>query len=357
MHVLHLVGTRPNFMKAAAVMHALKGRTGVQQILVHSGQHYDFNMSEMFFRELGISQSDVNLQVGSGSQAAQTSEIMRRLEPVVQELRPNLVLVHGDVNSTLAGAIVCSKLLVKIGYVEAVLRSFDRTMPEEINRLLTDQISDLLFTLSADANENLAREGVAPEKIHFVGNVMIDTLVRMLPAARERLPKDLPEHYALATLHRPSNVDGLSWLAGFIEALERISKTIPVFVAVHPRTRQRILEGGLNGDGHNGLRLWELLPYLDFLGLQACATVVITDSGGIQEEAAFLNVSCLTARENTERPVTLETGTNTLVGRSTERLDAEVNKILLGEKKEARTPPLWDGFAAQRIADIVTTIS
>jgi UDP-N-acetylglucosamine 2-epimerase (non-hydrolysing) len=341
-------------MKAAAVIRALGSRAGVRQTLVHSGQHYDHNMSAVFFNELEIPQPDINLQVGSGTQAFQTAEVMRRLEPAIQELRPDLVLVYGDVNSTLAGAIVCSKLLVRVGHVEAGLRSFDRMMPEEINRLLTDQISDILFTPSVDANENLAREGVQSQRVHFVGNVMIDTLLRMLPAARERLPESLPANFALVTLHRPSNVDDLPWLSDFMDSLHDISKTIPVLFAVHPRTRQRILEAGLNGNGCNGLRLLEPLPYLEFLGLQARATLVITDSGGIQEEAAFLSVPCLTVRENTERPATIAMGTNTLVGRSSERLQAEVGRILSRGKQDTRIPPLWDGLAAERIADIVT---
>jgi UDP-N-acetylglucosamine 2-epimerase (non-hydrolysing) len=357
MHVLHLVGARPNFMKAAAVIRALDGRAGVRQTLVHSGQHYDYNMSAVFFNELQIPQPNINLQVGSGSQAFQTAEVMRRLEPVIQELCPDLVLVYGDVNSTLAGAIVCSKLQVRVGHVEAGLRSFDRMMPEEINRLLTDQIADILFTPSVDANENLAREGVQSQRVYFVGNVMIDTLLRMLPAAQERFPKGLPDNFALVTLHRPSNVDDLLWLSRFMDALHSISKVIPVLFAVHPRTRQRILEGGLNGNGSNGLRLLDPLPYLEFLGLQARATLVITDSGGIQEETAFLNVPCLTVRENTERPATVAMGTNTLVGRSSERLQAEVCRILSAGKQDPRIPPLWDGLAAERIADIVTKYS
>jgi UDP-N-acetylglucosamine 2-epimerase (non-hydrolysing) len=353
MHILHLVGARPNFMKAAPVMRALAERTNVQQTLVHSGQHYDFNMSEVFFRELEIVEPTVNLNVGSGTQAVQTSEVMMRFEPVVQRMKPDLLLVYGDVNSTLPGAVVCSKLGVKIGHVEAGLRSFDRSMPEEINRLLTDQISDLLFTPSEDANRNLAREGVAAEKVHFVGNVMIDTLIRMLPAAEERLPKGLPERYALATLHRPSNVDDLEWLAKFIVALERISKIIPVIFTVHPRTRQRLSELGLDGRSQDDVRFLEPLPYLDFLGLQFRATLVITDSGGIQEETSFLQIPCLTLRANTERPVTVELGTNSLVGRDTEQLRKEVQKILSGRRKNSTIPPLWDGKAAERIADIV----
>jgi UDP-N-acetylglucosamine 2-epimerase (non-hydrolysing) len=356
MHVLHLVGARPNFMKAAAVIRALDGRAGVRQTLVHSGQHYDHNMSAVFFSELGIPQPNMNLQVGSGTQAFQTAEVMKRLEPVIEELHPDLVLVYGDVNSTLAGAIACSKLQVRVGHVEAGLRSFDRMMPEEINRLLTDQIADVLFTPSVDANENLAREGVQSQRVHFVGNVMIDTLIRMLPAARERLPKGLPDNFALVTIHRPSNVDDLPWLSGFMDSLHNISHTIPVLFAVHPRTRQRILEAGLS-NGSNGLRLLEPLPYLEFLGLQACATLVITDSGGIQEETAFLKIPCLTVRENTERPATITMGTNTLVGRSSERLRAEVCKILSSGKRQAKIPPLWDGLAAERIADVVTRAS
>jgi UDP-N-acetylglucosamine 2-epimerase (non-hydrolysing) len=352
MHILHVVGARPNFMKVAPVYRALAGRSGVQQTLLHTGQHYDFNMSDIFFQQLGLPAPDINLQVGSGSHAQQTAQIISRFEPVIAERKPDMVLVYGDVNSTVAAALVCAKLLVPVGHVEAGLRSFDRTMPEEINRLVTDQISSMLFTPSSDGNENLAREGVAAEKVHLVGNVMIDTLVGMLPAA-ERVPANMPSRYALVTLHRPSNVDDIPWLGQMLRELSDISAELPVVFPVHPRTCQRLHEAGLNGK-RGTLQLVDPLPYLEFLALQRRATVVITDSGGIQEETTFLGVPCLTMRENTERPITAEIGTNILVGRSIPRVRMEVQKILRGETKEGKIPPLWDGHAAERIAAILT---
>jgi UDP-N-acetylglucosamine 2-epimerase (non-hydrolysing) len=355
MRILHVVGARPNFMKAAPVMRALVRRSGIQQILVHTGQHYDFNMSDVFFQQLEIPAPDVNLQAGSGSHAQQTAEIISRFEPVILERRPDCVLVYGDVNSTVAAALVCSKLLVPIGHVEAGLRSLDRTMPEEINRLLTDQVADLLFTPSQDGNENLAREGVAAGKIHLVGNVMIDTLMRMLPAARTHLPPDLPDRYALVTLHRPSNVDDLDWLSGMLHMLAEIAGELPVWFPIQPRTRQRLADAGISLEGFPGVRLLDPVPYLQFLGLQARATVVITDSGGIQEETTFLGRPCLTVRENTERPVTVDLGTNVLVGRDMNRLRQELQCVLAGRFKKGSVPPLWDGKAADRIADVLTS--
>lgn len=352
MRICHIVGARPNFMKAAPVIRALAGDSAIQQTLVHTGQHYDFNMSDVFFQELGIPEPDVNLQVGSGSHAQQTAEIMARFEPIVLERRPDLVLVYGDVNSTVAAALVCSKLLVPFGHVEAGLRSFDRSMPEEINRVLTDQVSDLLFTPSGDANKNLAREGIDPSAIHLVGNVMIDTLLRMLPKVSEPRVKGLVGRYVLVTLHRPSNVDDLERLRRMMGVLEEIGRETEVLFPVHPRTRQRMSEAGLAGPLER-IRLLDPLPYLDFLALQRRAALVITDSGGIQEETTFLGIPCLTVRENTERPVTVEMGTNILVGRDTERLRTEVWRILAGEHKKARVPPLWDGHAAERIATVI----
>jgi UDP-N-acetylglucosamine 2-epimerase (non-hydrolysing) len=353
MKITHVVGARPNFMKAAPVITALAKRTKVRQMLVHTGQHFDVNMSDVFFEQLGMQQPDVNLQVGSGTHAQQTAEIMSRFEPVILEQRPDLVLVYGDVNSTVAAALVCSKLGVPVGHVEAGLRSFDRGMPEEINRLITDQISDLLFTPSADGNKNLKNEGVAEEKIHLVGNVMIDTLMRMLPSAAQHLPADLPSRYALVTLHRPSNVDNLEWLAELMRTLDDLSHQMPVIFPIHPRTRERLREAQIDG-GRNGLRLSAPASYLEFLALQSKAAVVVTDSGGIQEETTFLGVPCLTVRENTERPITVECGTNTLVGRSFERLQREMQNVLAGKAKQGTIPPLWDGAAAERIAAVVT---
>lgn len=352
MHILHVVGARPNFMKAAPVYAALAARNGVRQTLVHSGQHYDFNMSDVFFEQLGLPAPDINLQVGSGSHAQQTGQIISRFEGVILEQKPDMVVVYGDVNSTVAAALVCAKLLVPVAHVEAGLRSFDHSMPEEINRLLTDQISSLLFTPSADGNENLAREGVAADKVHLVGNVMIDTLVRMLPQTAGRIPSDLPSRYVLVTLHRPSNVDQTDWLSNMLQQLSEISDELPVWFPVHPRTRERLRQVGFNGQNRM-LRLMDPLPYLDFLALQTRATAVITDSGGIQEETTYLGVPCLTVRENTERPVTTTMGTNTLVGRNIPRVRDEVQKILRGETKKGTVPPLWDGHAAERIASIV----
>ncbi len=350
MRILHVVGARPNFMKVAPVHRALSRHPQVQQVLVHTGQHYDVNMSDVFFQQLGLGTPDFNLQVGSGSHARQTAEIMLRFEPLLQELAPDLVLVYGDVNSTVAAALVCSKLRVRIGHVEAGLRSFDRSMPEEINRLLTDQLADLLFTPSEDGNRNLEKEGVAAAKIHLVGNVMIDTLVQMLPAAERQPLPDVPQRFALVTLHRPSNVDDPAWLDEMLKSLQTIGEELAVVFPVHPRTRQQIARLGHNGSGISGLTLLDPLPYLTFLALQRRATVVITDSGGIQEETTYLGIPCLTVRENTERPITVELGTNILVGRDTGRLLQEMDAILRRTRRSGAVPPLWDGKAAERIA-------
>ena len=353
MHILHVVGARPNFMKAAPVLRSLSQRAGVHQMLVHTGQHYDANMSDVFFEQLGMPAPDVNLDVGSGSHAQQTAQIISRFEPIVLERKPDLVLVYGDVNSTVAAALVCSKLLVQIGHVEAGLRSFDHTMPEEINRILTDRVADLLFTPSKDGDENLLREGVTPERIHLVGNVMIDTLVRMLPLARERVPAGTPSKFALVTLHRPANVDDLDWLGQMLRALADIGKDTAVLFPVHPRTRQRLAQAKLDRAYGDSIRFLEPLPYLDFLGLQTHAAIIITDSGGIQEESTYLGIPCVTVRENTERPITISAGTNVLVGRDPARIRAAVEDALSGRWKKGGIPDLWDGHAADRIADIV----
>jgi UDP-N-acetylglucosamine 2-epimerase (non-hydrolysing) len=337
-------------MKAAPVMSALRKRPDVIQTLVHTGQHYDKNMSDVFFEQLAIPTPDVNLEVGSGTHTQQTAEVMRRFEPVVLERKPDLVLVYGDVNSTLAAAVVCSKLLIPVGHVEAGLRSFDRTMPEEINRLITDQLADLLFTPSEDGDRNLLREGICPDKIHRVGNVMIDSLVQLLPMAMKCKTNGSPHRYALVTLHRPSNVDDGQVLKRIVECMVGLSSELDVVFPVHPRTRRRISEFGT--DTAN-LHLLEPMPYIAFLALQARAAVVITDSGGIQEETTYLGVPCLTLRHNTERPVTTEIGTNILVGNDTSKLRSELSKILAGDAKQGRIPPLWDGQASERIADIV----
>ena len=337
-------------MKVAPVLSAIREREGVTQTLVHTGQHYDVNMSDVFFQQLGIPAPDVNLAVGSGSHAKQTAEIMMRLEPVVVERQPDMVLVYGDVNSTVATALVCAKLGVRVGHVEAGLRSFDRTMPEEINRLVTDQLSDLLFTPSEDGDENLRREGIAAEKIFRVGNVMIDSLVRLLPLAQKAVAEGVPERYALVTLHRPANVDDGATLKGILESLLEVNRDLAVVFPAHPRTRKRIADFGLNAEQ---LRVLDPLPYVDFLGMQARATVVITDSGGIQEETTYLGVPCLTVRENTERPITVSMGTNVLVGRDREKLRTELSRVLAGKAKKGTVPPLWDGRAGERIADVL----
>jgi UDP-N-acetylglucosamine 2-epimerase (non-hydrolysing) len=367
--ICHVVGARPNFMKAAPVIRALAGYPSVRQILVHTGQHYDLNMSDIFFRQLAMPAPDFNLQAGSGTHAQQTAAIIRDFEPVVADTKPSLVMVYGDVNSTIAAALVCAKLGIPVAHVEAGLRSFDRSMPEEINRVLTDQISDLLFTPSADGDRNLAREGVAADRIHLVGNVMIDTLIRMLPHAQ--LPEaDLPPSFVLVTLHRPSNVDDLPWLQQMLETLAELSDHTPVLFPMHPRTAKALEETRsrsrdaarcvsaasprTSSVGQFGrLRLMAPQPYLQFLALLQKAALVITDSGGIQEETTFLGVPCLTVRENTERPVTVECGTNVLVGRDLDLLREAAHRVLRGEKKAGRIPPLWDGHAADRIAEIV----
>jgi UDP-N-acetylglucosamine 2-epimerase (non-hydrolysing) len=337
-------------MKAAPVMRALAKWDGARQILVHTGQHYDANLSDVFFSQLEMPSPDVNLEVGSGSHARQTAEVMKRLEPMVLEYKPDLVLVYGDVNSTLAAAIVCSKLLVRVGHVEAGLRSFDRSMPEEINRIVTDQLADLLFTPSEDGDINLCREGIPPERIFRVGNVMIDSLVQFLPAARLCSKNGLPERFALVTLHRPSNVDDSAVLQGILKSLLEVNEQLEVVFPVHPRTRQRIEQFGMR---IQKLHLLEPLPYIEFLSLQRRAAVVITDSGGIQEETTYLGVPCLTLRNSTERPVTVSSGTNLLVGHDLGLLNSELARILEGKAKQGSIPPLWDGHASERIAQVV----
>ena len=331
-------------------MSALRQRPNVTQTLVHTGQHYDKNMSDVFFEQLGIPAPDENLGVGSGSHAQQTAEVMSRFEPVVLDKKPDVVLVYGDVNSTMAAAVVCAKLLIPVGHVEAGLRSFDRTMPEEVNRVITDQITEWLFTPSADGDRNLRLEGICPDKIYRVGNVMIDSLVRLLPMAMECEPNGFPPRYALVTLHRPSNVDDGQVLRRILECLVGLSAELGVVFPVHPRTRQRIRQFGIEIPN---LHLLEPMPYVDFLALQARAAVVITDSGGIQEEATYLGVPCLTLRHNTERPVTVDLGTNILVGEDTAKLGTELSKILAGNTKHGTIPPLWDGRASERIADVL----
>jgi UDP-N-acetylglucosamine 2-epimerase (non-hydrolysing) len=350
--ILHVVGARPNFVKAAPVLRAMR-KEGLRQTLVHTGQHYDRNMSDVFFAQLEIPEPDFNLEVGSGSHASQKAEIMRRFEPLILDRKPDVVLVYGDVNSTVAAALVCSKLLIPVGHVEAGLRSFDRTMPEEINRIVTDRLSDLLFTPSEDGDLNLKREGVPQERIHRVGNVMIDSLIGLLPAIKTCPKNGLPERFALVTLHRPSNVDDRDNLRRILQSLIEVSQQLDIIFPVHPRTRQRIKEFGIDAQR---LRLFEPMPYIEFLSLQSQAAVVITDSGGIQEETTYLGVPCLTLRANTERPITVKMGTNILVGDDKSRLDAELKNILAGKGKKGVVPPLWDGHAGERIVQVMASL-
>lgn len=352
MKICHVVGARPNFMKVAPVLNALAAHQGVGQDLIHTGQHYDSNMSDVFFEQLGIPDPDINLGVGSGTHAQQTAEVMARLEPILAERKPDLLLVYGDVNSTVAASLVAAKMGIRIGHVEAGLRSFDRSMPEEINRLVTDQLADFLFTPSADADANLQKEGIPLDKIFCVGNVMIDSLVRLLPAAQNVSRDDWPERYALVTLHRPANVDDNAALEAILGSLVEVSRDLAVVFPAHPRTRRRIAEFGL--DARN-LRVLDPVPYVDFLALQSRAVVVITDSGGIQEETTYLGVPCLTVRDNTERPITVTQGTNVLVGRSAEKLPEELGKVLTGNSRKGTVPPLWDGHTGERIANIVVS--
>ena len=353
MKIIHVVGARPNFMKAAPILSALDKHPEIEQQLVHTGQHYDKNMSDIFFEQLQLPRPDINLEVGSGSHAAQTAEIMKRFEKVVLTHNPDLLLVYGDVNSTIATALVASKLGVRIGHIEAGLRSFDRTMPEEINRVLTDQISDLFFTPSSDADDNLKREGIAPEKIFLVGNAMIDTLTRLLNKAHQPDIPGLKGPYVLMTMHRPSNVDDFTLLKNTMTAIEEISEDIQVIFPIHPRTKQSLKNSKLNTSNLK-LQLIEPQGYLEFLWLQKNATAVVTDSGGIQEETTYMQVPCLTLRENTERPVTCSRGTNQLIGQDTDRLKREIKTILNGRGKRGGIPPLWDGHAGDRIAEIIS---
>ena len=358
-----IVGARPNYMKMAPLIRAF-GETPALPgtVLVHTGQHYDVAMNDRLFRDLELPAPDLNLEVGSASHAVQTAEVMRRIEPVLDELAPACVVVVGDVNSTLAVSLVASKKGIPIVHVEAGLRSYDRSMPEEINRVLTDQVADLLYTTERSAADNLAREGVAPERIHFAGNVMIDSLMRHVarataPArtlAGAGLDAGLATSepgFAVVTLHRPSNVDDPQALSEALAILEGISRRLPVIWPVHPRALASIERFGLKGRA--AMPRIALLPpqgYLEMLGLLAGAKVVLTDSGGVQEETTALAIPCLTMRDNTERPITVEQGTNTVVGRDRARIDAAVGEILAGGGKRGRRPELWDGRAASRIA-------
>jgi len=356
MSLLAVVGARPNFMKIAPILRAAAA-AGMPARLCHTGQHYDRRMSEIFFEELRLPRPDLYLNVGSGSHAEQTARIMTAFEATILKERPELVLVVGDVNSTLACSLVCAKLGVPVGHVEAGLRSFDRTMPEEINRRVTDILADLLFTTSPEARENLLREGVDGGKIHFVGNVMIDSLRHYEgDIARSRILEDLglgSGDYSLMTLHRPGNVDREEDLRSLLGAVAEAGRRMPVIWPLHPRTRKTIQEFGIDAPAL-GLRLVEPLGYFDFQRLMRDARLVLTDSGGIQEESTVLGVPCLTLRENTERPITCEIGTNRLVGTDPDNIVAGIRDAFDGtESHPAEIPPLWDGHAAERIIEMI----
>jgi UDP-N-acetylglucosamine 2-epimerase (non-hydrolysing) len=359
--IINVVGARPNLMKIAPIMHAYKASDKIDPLLVHTGQHYDENMSDLFFRQLGIPEPDLNLEVGSSSHAIQTADIMRAFETIVLDHQPDAVLVVGDVNSTIACGIVAVKLGIKLIHVEAGLRSGDRTMPEEINRLITDSISDILFCTEQSGIDNLRREGVPDEKVHLVGNVMIDTLLQHQEKANASTVLDdlglQAGNFAVLTLHRPSNVDNRELLDGLIGVLEEIQNDLPVIFPIHPRTRSRLQDFGFTQrlESMNNLHLLEPVGYLDFLKLTASAKLVLTDSGGIQEETTILKVPCLTLRENTERPVTLEVGSNQLVGTDPRKILAAYHALRDAGTDGFSIPPLWDGHAAERIVEILET--
>jgi len=357
--IVNVVGARPNLMKIAPIMAAYREVAAIEPLLVHTGQHYDENMSDLFFRQLGIPEPHMNLEVGSASHAVQTADIMKAFEPVILEERPDAVLVVGDVNSTIACGLVAVKLGVSLVHVEAGLRSFDRDMPEEINRICTDAISDQLFCTERSGVENLRREGVPEERIHLVGNVMIDSLLRHREKAQHSTILEdlgLESHgYAVLTLHRPSNVDQPEALEKLLDAFEVIQSDMPLVFPAHPRTRSKLEEFGLSRrlEGMPRLRILDPVGYLDFLKMMAEARIVLTDSGGIQEETTILGVPCLTLRENTERPITIEVGGNQLVGRDTQRIVDAYRRVLEQPGRSAQAPPLWDGQAARRLVRIL----
>lgn len=360
LRIMLVAGARPNFMKVAPIWHVLQRYSNISAVLMHTGQHYDANMSDVFFADLGLPQPDVFLGVGSGTHAEQTAKVMLAFEPVLSEHRPDVVVVVGDVNSTLACALVAVKMGVKVAHVEAGLRSGDRSMPEEINRIATDAISDYLFTPSRDADANLLREGIPAERIFFVGNVMVDTLLAHRERARQRsfILQNLgvQEHgYALMTLHRPSNVDDPTALSSMLEIIMAAQRRLPVVLPLHPRTRQRLREQ-VDVLRRSGVLVTEPLGYLDFLRLMDGARVVLTDSGGIQEETTVLGVPCFTLRENTERPVTITQGTNRLAGTQPQRVIALLDEVLNQEARVAGgVPEGWDGHAAERIVKVLVT--
>ncbi|MEE4310890.1 MAG: UDP-N-acetylglucosamine 2-epimerase (non-hydrolyzing) [candidate division KSB1 bacterium] len=366
--IVNVVGARPNYMKIAPIMNAYKNYSLFEPLLVHTGQHYDENMNQLFFEELKIPRPDIYMEVGSDSHARQTARIMERFEPIVNEYKPDIVLVVGDVNSTIACALVAAKLGIRVAHVEAGLRSFDTSMPEEINRMLTDRISDFLFVSEESGIKNLRAEGIPDSKIFHVGNVMIDTLKKNLEKAQKsRILNTMGlknKSFALVTLHRPSNVDDPVLLREIVRVLVRISEQLPTIFPVHPRTRKRIQELGLEAelnipkqkvdlDNHQTLQLTEPLGYLDFLKLMESAKVVLTDSGGIQEETTILQTPCLTLRDNTERPATVTTGNNRIVGTVPENIIAGFNDVMKQNSVISDVPDLWDGKAADRIADVL----
>jgi UDP-N-acetylglucosamine 2-epimerase (non-hydrolysing) len=354
--VVHVVGARPNYMKIAPIMEALRPVDGLRQLLVNTGQHYDDSMAGGFLRDLELPCPDRDLGIGSGTHAVQTARVMMAFEEICLEERPDLVVVVGDVNSTLAASLVAAKLVVPLAHVEAGLRSFDRSMPEEINRIVTDRLADLLLTPSRDADENLRAEGIPEERIHLVGNVMIDTLRRRLPLAtldriRDRIPV-AERSYAVLTLHRPSNVDEPDTFRNILRAVRTIASTLPVVFPVHPRTRNRLREFNLEAE-LDGTILTEPLGYIDFLSLTSHARLVLTDSGGLQEESTALGISCLTLRQNTERPVTVTQGTNRVVGTRTSDIVRGFEQAMAATDRPP-IPELWDGHAADRIAAVVS---
>jgi UDP-N-acetylglucosamine 2-epimerase (non-hydrolysing) len=349
---VHIVGARPNFMKAAPVVDALS-RLGRRPLLVHTGQHYDHEMSEIFFRQLGLPRPDANLEVGSGSHAGQTAALLISLEEYLLEHNPPRVVVYGDINSTLAAAVVATKLGIDVAHVEAGLRSFDRSMPEEINRLVTDVLSSVHFVTSPEAVDQLAAEGISGDGVHFVGNPMIDTLLRFrdaLDIEGARRAHGLEGRYAVATLHRPSNVDDHETARKVVIGLAHVAKLLPLVFPLHPRGRETLTAAGLMEVPN--VAVVDPLGYLDFMALMAGAALVLTDSGGIQEETTVLGIPCLTLRDNTERPITLSMGTNVLVGNDSHRI-AEAAEKALSDPPTGRIPPLWDGSAGRRIADIL----
>jgi UDP-N-acetylglucosamine 2-epimerase (non-hydrolysing) len=360
MKIICIAGARPNFMKIAPIMEAFHKCPRIEPMLVHTGQHYDEKMSDLFFRELGIPEPDVNLEVGSGSHAVQTAEIMKAFEPICLEHMPDYVLVVGDVNSTIACGLVAVKLGIKLIHVEAGLRSGDRAMPEEINRILTDSISDLLFCTEKSGVANLEREGVTNGRVHLVGNVMIDTLLKNRAKAEESTAlADMglsPKCYATMTMHRPSNVDNPVVLSRLLDAIDVIQNDMPIIFPIHPRTRKNIGEFGMRErvEEMSNLRLVEPIGYLDFLKLNANAGLVLTDSGGLQEETTILKIPCITMRENTERPSTCEVGSNQLVGTSTNAILDAYDNVKTGKYSDREVPELWDGSAAERIVEVLT---